>query len=54
MGMRNGNSLQTATLLDEVNSWLVEQADAVPEDVSVLSLDEDCALADGELGTGKD
>lgn len=54
VGMRNGNSFQTATLVDEVNGRLVEQADAVPEDVSMLGLDKDGALADGELGTGED
>ena len=54
MRVGNGNGLQPTAVLDEVNGRLVEQADAVPQDVSVFSLDKHCALADGKLGTGED
>lgn len=54
MGMRNSNSLEAATLLDEVNGRLVEQADTVPKYVSVFGLNKDGALANGELGAGED
>jgi hypothetical protein len=44
--------VQPAQLVDTRHSLVVEVADAVPEDVSVWGLDQDSALADGELGDG--
>lgn len=52
--MRNGNSSKTAPRVDEVNGLLVEQTDAVPENISGLGLDEYCALSDGDLWGGED
>lgn len=51
--MRNGNSRKTAARVNEVNGLLVEQTDAVPENIPGLGLDEDCALSDGDLWGGE-
>lgn len=50
----DGNSRKTAARLDKVNSLLVKQTDAVPENISGLGLNEYCALSDGDLWGGED
>ena len=54
MRVTDDNRLQASLLVDPFDSFVVEQRQAVPEDVSVVGgFDQDCALADGEFG-GRD
>lgn len=52
--MRDCNRGEPTVRLYEGDGVLVEEADAVPQDVAGGRLDEDCALADGELRPGED
>lgn len=52
--MGNGNGFETSSGLDELNGSFVEKTNTVPEDVTGFSLDEEGALADGELRTRED
>lgn len=54
MRMRNRNRSQTSFRLDEVDRFVVEERDTVPEDIAVGSLDENRTLTDGELRFGED
>ncbi len=54
MGVRDGNRLQPASGLDKRNGVRVQQADAVPQDVSCFRFDQDGALANSKLRAGED
>jgi len=49
VGMRYDNSFQPPFPVDEINSILVQEGNQVPQNVTVLRLQEDGALADAEL-----
>ena len=46
--MRDGDRLEAAEALDQGHGGVIQQRDAVPQDVAVRRADEQRALADGE------
>ena len=53
MRVADHDGFEPALRLDPGGCGVVEEREAVPEDVAVGGFDEDCALADGEFG-GRD
>ena len=47
--MRNRDGVQPAKPLDQGDRGVVDQRDAIPQDVALRRAQEQCALADGEL-----
>src|SRR5882672_521993 len=47
--MRNRDGVQPAKPLDQGDRGVVDQRDAIPQDVPLRRAQEQCALADGEL-----
>ena len=52
--MRDGDGAQAAETLDEGDGGLVDERDAIPQDVAVRRANEQRALADGETRLGAD
>src|SRR5262249_4767689 len=47
--MRNGDCAQSAKPVDQRDRGVIDQRDAIPQDISVRRTQEQCALTDGEL-----
>src|SRR5260370_4575323 len=54
MRMRDGDCTQSTALGDECAGGVIEQRDAVPQQVSFGRFYQKCALADSEVGLGED
>jgi len=52
--VRDGDGGDTAESADGADGFFIEETDAIPEDVAVRRLDEERALADGELRLSAD
>jgi hypothetical protein len=52
--MGNSDCGNSAESIDRRNSGLIEQADAIPQDVSGRGLQQERSLADSEAGVGMD
>ena len=54
VGMRNRDGVQAPKSLDQSDGGVVDQRDAIPQDVAFRRAQEQCALADRELGLRAD
>ena len=52
--MRNGDGTQSAKPVDQRHCGVVDQRDAIPEDVSFRGTQKQCALSDGKFGRRAD
>ena len=50
MRVTDHDRFQASLVVDPFDGFVVEQRQAVPEDVAVRGFGQDCALADGEFG----
>lgn len=54
MRVRYGNGRKPATRLNKSDRFVIQVGDAIPENVTLISLNEECALANSELRARKD